>query len=156
MQGAINEKLKSARKLPAGLAGDLPRRWTNFHIFEAKCETAGTLAVGISFSLLAIEESLEAKNPSVDHCNAAAAWLAYAAPAILAACRENSPSGWTEPISDERIWKGQNGYSIGRWELWKKRTEELRVGGLLPDETSAMLRQAYVAMGKAEREKAKK
>ena len=53
------------------------------------------------------------------------------------------------------MWKGKEGFSEGRWEFWKTRLEELRESkqGGLSDETAGLMRQAFVAMEKAERAK---
>lgn len=135
----------------------LQSRWTNFHVFNAKSHTAGAVNLGERFLIPAAEKSLEAKSPGLlqlqFYAPAAAAWLAYAAPAVLAKCRTNAPSGWYEAAPGEKLWKGKEGFSEGRWEFWKSRLEELRTQGDIDDDTTSLMRQAFVAMEKAERAK---
>ncbi|KAM7219731.1 Protein of unknown function (DUF3632) domain containing protein [Rhypophila decipiens] len=162
LQAQITETLKSAPSAKEGASSDslssLQRRWANFHAFNAKCCAAGTVHVGENFMILAAEKSLEATAPGPLqfqlYALAAAAWLAYAAPAILALCRTNASSGWHEAAAADKLWKGKEGFSEGRWKFWKTRLEELRTqGGIGDDETVALMRQAFVAMEKTERAK---
>ncbi|KAM7188781.1 Protein of unknown function (DUF3632) domain containing protein [Rhypophila sp. PSN 637] len=161
LQAQITETIKSAPSAKGASSesfSSLQRRWANFHAFNAKCSAAGTVHVGENFMILAAEKSLEATAPGPlqlqFYAPAAAAWLAYAAPAVLALCRTNASSGWHEAAAADKLWKGKEGFSDGRWEFWKTRLEELRTqGGIDDGETVSLIRQAFVAMDKAERAK---
>lgn len=135
----------------------LQSRWTNFHAFNAKCCAASTVNVGENFLIPAVEKSLEAIAPGPlqlqIYSPAASAWLAYAASAVLALCRTNASSGWREAAAEDKLWKGTEGFSEGRWEFWKTRLGEVRNRGEVDDDTVALMRQAVVAMEKAERAK---
>jgi len=156
LQSEIDAVIKQASSATAAAIPEIQMRWANFHAFEAACCAVGTVNVGERFIILSVEPSLEAKVPSKPYLVAAATWLAAAAPVILAACRSGDSSGWAEPIVDGRLWKGENGFNVGRWEFWKKRVDEIREGGKVNDDTAALLRRAFVAMEKAERAKGKK
>ena len=132
-------------------------RWINFHAFNAKCCAAGTVNVGTNFLILAVEQSLEAVTPEPVRLRfyspAVAAWLAYAAPAVLEECRTNAPSHWRESSCKDRLWEGKDGFSVGRWEFWKSQLEVLRQKEGVDEDTALLMMQAFVSMEKAERAK---
>ncbi|KAM7195802.1 hypothetical protein V8F20_007372 [Naviculisporaceae sp. PSN 640] len=123
-------------------------RWTNFHTFVAKSSAAGVVDLAENFLIPVAKKSLEAKSPGFwklrFYTPAAAAWLAYAAPSIWGIIR-------MESTDSREARQSTSNFNKERWEIWMIRLEQLRWQSGLDYETRSLLRQAFVAMERAER-----
>jgi hypothetical protein len=149
---------RAGRKDLSPEAYSLSTRWSNLHEFYAKLEAGKMpqLGLGLSLALVTIEQALETKSPSLPHLElhapAASQWFVHAAPLVLEASERNQMSSMT---SDSEVWKGEHGFSVERWELWKGKFDALHGKEGLSGDAAHAARRAFVAMEKAERRRKK-
>ncbi|KAF8906980.1 hypothetical protein CPB84DRAFT_1744776 [Gymnopilus junonius] len=87
----------------------------------------------------------------------AAAWTLFAGGIVFAHCRV-SGSGDNTDVRDRtsrdggKNWKGANGFSVERWNFWKKRFGEIKGHNQASEETRGLAAEAQGAMRRIETE----
>lgn len=74
--------------------------------------------------------------PHLDACILPAeVWICLCAKVILHFCRENGEGADRNDLPGGKHWKGRKGFSVERWEFWKKKLDEIAVNEEASDET---------------------
>jgi hypothetical protein len=71
----------------------------------------------------------------------AAKWIAIAGESLY---KSNKPFGG--PAKGGRLWKGKEGFSIGRWLFWKRRFKEVQENAMARDETRRIVSETKKVM----------
>ncbi|KAL1954196.1 hypothetical protein VTO42DRAFT_1552 [Malbranchea cinnamomea] len=137
------------------------RRFINYHAFTATGIASGVkLNIDLGWGFVAIVAGIEKKlRPTITlsedtRIRGAAQYFMHAARYYLDSLT-NEPS-YASRDYDSELWKGAPGFNLERWAFWRERWNELRQNEALSEEAREAARLAEVAMGKAERQKAKK
>ena len=151
-----------------------PQKWINFNAFSALLTAANLGGVALAWALFTLRDALEVQPEtpksrieapthgkrvyvySID-ITAAAQWLIHAAKTIFHADNGMIDDHWKSALADEtELWKGEFGFSRGRWDLWKAQLQAVeRVVGVSDEAKEAAVR-ALANMDKAERRTGKK
>ena len=164
------------RGLPYYEEGEItpPQQWINFNSFNAGLVAANLGDVDLAWALFTLRDALEVRPENVKSrildpnsgkpiyiysidVTAAAQWFIHAAKIIYHADNSMIHDHWKHALADEtELWKGEFGFSRGRWDLWKAQLQAVkRVVGVSEEAEEAAIR-ALANMDKAERQTGKK
>lgn len=73
----------------------------------------------------------------------AALWFIHCSPRLYEACRNQE---YRDRVLGGRLWKGEAGFNIPRWEFWRSRFEELKRSHLATEETIKACKAALNGM----------
>lgn len=96
--------------------------WQTINGFAARLEEGRVLDLA-NFGIWAMRAALEASEAGEDELAAASAWIQYAGSRMYGLSVQGV-LGTTATKGGTR-WRGDSGYSLGRWALWKDRLSEI-------------------------------
>ncbi|KAI0316195.1 hypothetical protein OF83DRAFT_284827 [Amylostereum chailletii] len=128
-------------------------QWTALNAFVARLAQA-EISNFDPFGIWAMRAALEDEATTGGWIPAAAVWVLYAGRRMYALSREEGRE-WTRATRGGARWKdGPDGYSIGRWQLWKDGFRQIGDGSEAPvvaDDKRELVKRAHKVMEELDR-----
>ena len=150
---------------PSGDPEALRIRKYNFVAFSARLTQSGVADRSLHFSIVDFQSALEVEpdyrskvyhkqGPQMDlYVPFPVIWLLLCGDVIFSHCRNPGPPSTLIQVKDrKRNWKGASGFSIERWNFWKKRFGEIKGHDQASKKTKELATEGETLMNRIESE----